>query len=79
MGWESRGSSSRYYYRSIRRDGVPRKVYVGAGAAAEACARRDAASRRQQVAGREALLAEQTRIAFANHALSELGPSPPCS
>jgi hypothetical protein len=73
MAWERRRRGTLYFYQTVRVNGRPRKLYLGRGQAAEACARRHTERRRQEVAGREALLAEQTQIAPADHALAELG------
>jgi len=72
MGWESR-PGGRYYYRSVRVDGRPRKVYVGRGPDAETCARLTAERLRQRQAERAALDAEQMRVAPTDRALRDFG------
>lgn len=47
MGWERRQRGGRYYYRSVRRDGRPRKVYLGKGKAAAMFAQLDAEQQQQ--------------------------------
>jgi len=69
MGWERRQRGGRYFYRSVRVDGRPRKVYLGNGPAARAQARLDQARRRERHDAREALRAEQARLAAAEVAL----------
>ena len=44
MAWETRGNGT-YYYRKVRRDGVVRSEYVGAGLVAEALAGLDGIGR----------------------------------
>jgi hypothetical protein len=70
MGWERRGGRQ-YYFRSVRVDGRPRKLYLGAGAAAEDCARRLAQKRRELEEGRAALRAEREKAGAAEAALAE--------
>ena len=71
MGWERRGLNGVYFYKSVRRNGLPRKVYLGRGQAAETCARLDAQNRKQRQAERAALDAEQALVAPADHALRD--------
>ena len=71
MGWESRGKK-RYFYRSVRVDGQPRKLYLGGGPVGEAHARLDALDRRRRVLDRLSLGAEHARLARADAALDEL-------
>jgi hypothetical protein len=62
VGWEQRGKSgNRYYYRSVRREGRPVKLYVGAGIAAKLAEDIDAGRRRQREAEECALLEEIQR------------------
>src|SRR4051794_17468835 len=70
MGFEGRGAR-RDCYRSVRGNGRPRKLYLGTGPAAEDYARREADRRQERQAEREALNAEQARIAAADLAFGE--------
>jgi hypothetical protein len=69
MGWERRGLNGVYFYKSVRRNGLPRKVYYGRGRAAETFARLEAQQRKQRQAERAAFHAEQALVAPALHAL----------
>ena len=71
MGWESR-RNKKYFYRSVRVDGQPRKVYLGGGAVGEAHAPRDARERRLRQAERFAWEAERARLDGADAALDLL-------
>jgi hypothetical protein len=71
MGWEPRGKK-RYFYRSVRVNGQPRKVYLGGGAAGEAHARLDARERRQRAHDRASMGAERARLCLADAALDGL-------
>ncbi len=71
MSWETR-AGQRYYYRHLRIGGRPRRLYYGRGEAAAEQARLEAERRRRRQADREALHAEQARVAAADHALREL-------
>ena len=71
MSWETR-AGQRYYYRHVRIGGRPRRLYYGKGEAAAEQARLEAERRRQRQADREALHAEQARVAAADRALGEL-------
>jgi hypothetical protein len=71
VGWESRGKRT-YYYRPVRIDGKPRKLYLGGGAVGEAHARQIARERRRREDERAAWRAEQTRLARAEAALDEV-------
>jgi hypothetical protein len=70
MAWERRGQGGRYYYRSVRREGRPCKVYVGHGPAAEEWARLTAEVHAQRQAERHAQRTEQARWAPADCALA---------
>lgn len=72
MGWEQRGNR-RYYYRVIRSDGRPKKVYVGTGEVADAAAREDANRRAGLAVQRLTAAAVEARVAVAEAALDELG------
>src|SRR4051794_6602787 len=63
MAWESR-PGGRYYYKSVRRAGRVRKVYLGRGAAAELA---------EQFAA-EAKARRAAEAAAAGAALARLGP-----
>ena len=71
MGWESRGKRT-YYYRPVRIDGKPRKLYLGSGVVGEAHARQIAQDRRRREDERAAWQAEQARLGLAEAALDEL-------
>jgi hypothetical protein len=66
MGWERRGGSSRYYSRSLRRDGRVVRQYVGAGEAGEAAASVDQERRAARDAEREAMRSTLGRFAEAD-------------
>jgi hypothetical protein len=66
MGWERRQRGGRYFYRSVRVNGRPRKLYLGAGPAARAYARQEAERRARRRSERAALHAEQARTAPAD-------------
>jgi hypothetical protein len=72
MAWEPRGRGGRYYYRTVRIDGRPKKVYIGRGEGAEDQARRDALARQQLQGERDALAAASAEVAPADRALDEL-------
>ena len=72
MRWERRQRGGLYYYRSVRIDGQPRKVYCGTWPAAESYARLEAEQRRQRQAERDARNAELASVAAAARALAEL-------
>src|SRR5262245_52198002 len=65
MPWESRGLR-RYLYRCRRVNGLPRKLFLGAGAVAEAHERLIAEERRRREAERRAWQAELERLALAD-------------
>jgi hypothetical protein len=73
MVWsrKQRGAKGGYYYRSKRIAGKPVKLYVGRGPAAELAARLDEREREDRRAEREALLAEQVRLAAADLAFAD--------
>jgi hypothetical protein len=72
MGWERRQRGGVYFYRSVRIDGQPRKVYLGTGPAAERQASLESEKRQRHQSEREALLAEQVQVAGADRALEDL-------
>src|SRR5260370_31548869 len=72
MGWEQRQRGGLDFYRSVRVNGQPRKLYVGKGPTAERQARLEAEKRQQRRSEREALLAEQVQVAGADRALEDL-------
>lgn len=72
MPWECRQRGGQYYYRSVRRDGRPRKLYLGNGKAAAMLAQLYAEQQQQRRANRVALRAEQGQVAQADVALVEL-------
>lgn len=80
MGWETRGSDRKYFYRSVRlSDGRIRKMYIGNGMLAEvesqwlerkAAVRRQLSDERQQTAAAESLLQRHLRsTSDVTHAL----------
>jgi len=71
MGWERR-KNGYYFYRSVRADGQPRKLYAGKEEVAQRQARLEAERRQRQQAERDTLRAEQTRMGGAERALAEL-------
>src|SRR5262245_38974099 len=74
MPWsrKQRGPESGYFYFSVRIDGRPTKVYVGAGPAALRAARAVEDRRRQRLAERDGWLLEEARLGAAERALREL-------
>jgi hypothetical protein len=73
MAWETRPRGRRYYYyRSVRVDGRPTKVYLGRGEAAKDQARRDANARHERQGEREAVAAARTEVAAADTTLADL-------
>src|SRR3989442_509364 len=71
MGWERRQRGGKYYYRSVRVNGAPRKLYVGKGRAAEACAASLADRRQQRQAERDEVQAEMAQMASADATLED--------
>jgi len=71
MGWEHRPGGT-YFYKAVRIDGLPRKLYIGKGDAAVAQARQHAARQQHRQAERESFLADRARLALAETALDEL-------
>jgi hypothetical protein len=62
--WDQRGNR-RYFYRAVRTNGKPRRLYLGAGAAGERAAAEDQRCRQQRQAADaawEAELAELRKI-----------------
>src|SRR4051812_35037940 len=72
MGWERRQGRQSYFYRSVRVNGRPCKLYVGRGPEAEREAGREADDRSRRLAEREARALEHLRISAADRLLSEL-------
>jgi hypothetical protein len=70
MAWEDRGGR-RVYYRSVRLNGTPRKVYLGGGQVAEAEAERVESAQRRRQAERDTVRAECARDSGADAALRE--------
>src|SRR5256885_524345 len=66
MSWETRPSGKKYYYRSKRVGGLPRRVYVGTGATAELAALLDQRKREAQQADEEAEMLGQVNEIAAN-------------
>jgi len=74
MGWDrkQRGSSSGYYYRSVRRNGKPVKIYLGRGPEAEQAAAGVERARQARQAAQAAVAAEHLRLAGADACLAEV-------
>ncbi len=72
MGWVSRGQR-RYFYRSVRIDGRPRRIYLGHGAVGELHARIEVENRQRREVQRRAREAQEHRLLVAEAALDELG------
>jgi hypothetical protein len=71
MGWEQR-RGGQVYYKSLRIDGRPTKVYMGKGEAAEGEALQVEQRRRECQEAREAWQSEQAEVTAAEQALQEL-------
>jgi hypothetical protein len=71
MAWEQRRGGP-VYYRSLRVNGRPTKVYLGKGEAAEAQARQVEQRRLERQQASEAWQSEQAEVAVAQQRLSEL-------
>ena len=69
MGWERRRSGKAYYYRAVRVNGQPRKLYTGSGPAAAAVASQVEERRQRREADRLCVLAEQSRLGPADTTL----------
>ena len=72
MGWERRDRGGRYYTRSRKVQGRVVREYVGTGPVAEMIAEIDNTKLAQRVARREALRAEQKRMASVEAPVSDL-------
>jgi len=74
MSWDrkQRGAAGGYFYRCVRRNGKPRKVYMGRGPGAEAAAAANERSRLARQTIQEQQRAEQLRMTFADLALQDL-------
>jgi hypothetical protein len=74
MPWskKQRGRATGYFYHSVRIDGRPTKLYVGAGPEALRAARAVEGRRRQRLAERDARLLEEARLGAAQRGLREL-------
>lgn len=74
MSWDHkcRGSGTGYYYRSVRKNGKPSKVYLGRGPAAREAATQVAQAQQTRQADRAAVAAELSRLAPAIAAMDEL-------
>lgn len=62
----------RYYYRAVRVDGKPRRIYVAAGREAEEHARRDAQERQQRLAQISKWTAVESQVVAAEAVLTEV-------
>lgn len=71
MAWELR-SGRRYMYRSVRHGHRVRKVYLGAGEAAQRAAEKDAAMRAKRAADQVELAAFQAELASVDHLTAEI-------
>jgi len=73
MSWDrKRRGRGPYYYRSERKNGKPIKVYLGRGPAAQKAAAKVAQAWQARQRDRDAVTAEQLRLAAAIAALEEL-------
>src|SRR5439155_21906695 len=71
MSWLQRGNR-RYYYRSRRIDGKPRRIYMGCGQVGELNARLHERERRQRQAEDQAWQVERVQLARADAVMNEL-------
>jgi hypothetical protein len=65
MAWERRGKTATYYYRSVRRDGQVKKLYLGKGSAAHKAAKEAAIERANLEAGNQLISREEMKTATA--------------
>jgi hypothetical protein len=72
MSWDHKRRGSGYYYRSVRQNGKPTKIYLGRGLAAREAAAQVAQARQARQADRDAVVAELLRLAPAIAAMDEL-------
>jgi hypothetical protein len=72
MAWERRQRGGLYYYRSVRIEGQPRKVYLGKGADAQIQAKEDVERKARAKADRDACQAEQGTVAGVDRAMIDL-------
>ena len=72
MSWDKkRGTVKRYFYRSVRLQGRPRKLYAGAGDGARRLAEADLAARLERAKARQAWLQRWAQIEEAQLPLKE--------
>lgn len=74
MSWDRkrRGGSTGYYYRNVRRNGKPVKIYLGHGPAAKKAAAELAKTQQERQADRDARTNEMLGLSPANAAMNEL-------
>jgi hypothetical protein len=74
MSWDCkrRGSGTGYYYRSVRKNGKPTKVYLGRGPAAREAATKVAQARQARQVDRDTVAAELMRLTPAIATMDEL-------
>lgn len=65
MAWENRGKTGTYYYRSVRQDGVVRKLYLGNGPAAHEAANSAAIERGNRETSHRLISSEEMKTATA--------------
>jgi hypothetical protein len=72
MGWERRQRGGHYFYRSVRINGEPRKIYVGTGPIADSLAKQDAERKARSSAEHNAAQVERATVAGVDQAMRAL-------